>query len=926
MNTSPMFLALLNAENDAEEDDGSPPSAPSVDNDSSDDEGEDDLSSQPASSANGSGWRQSGGSDSSVSTENVHAKIAALDPEPPRDEVIVAEAEGNALTEETGLILAARQLEISLDLVDDDGEQQDEGADASEDFMAEPDKRGLLRQPATGLIGTKMVRHLKPASTETSRTEPLPRRSIANRNSCAFDGVRSAGDLVPQMNETSLAMAIDHAAKALAAGGEHATSDALRHLRAVQDLELSTKVPTTGSDGAVPNACAIMRAAPGDEHLGAQLAPHLARWAENEENSGVLCSAEGLELLLTLIEQNGSRVREPTSVAFAGLCAMPAGAVALSTPATVARVCAAVRAHIEFANARGVNSGHGSGPASGAASVRQSRQSSGSDWRPNYACGGDEVLPDAAVAAAKARPPPHGGDPHSPEFPTAASCANLMRGLKKLALSAEGRRALTQGGALVLVVEVARAHSTSNSVVEQSTRIIGNVAIDPEHEDAIIQSGCVQLLCAHLTATDPSVLSADAGALANLISNPTVRSIIVAHGCVGPICNVVSGPMKDRPEVYKHASWLLTSLAVEHESRAHVLANGGLQLLVAHCARDTPQFHEEGAWALANLSADVRNAIPIVEAGALPVLFALVNSDSASVQLQATWVFANLSVVDELKAQIGAHDGFVEALYAGLERTAHAPDAHRALRLQTIRTLANLAVDVSNRHRVASGLQTAKDTLVRSNRDDIAQATLRLIVNLSYDPQIASTMLADGVLVEALVKACSSDLEAIQQESVLCFVNLSLDEHAESTLIAAGAIAPLVTILQSSSQVLQEQAAWALSNITTSRESKMLAIELGALHTLKSLHRSSSGQMRQASTKIMNSLLSMVTPQSRKVFLPANATIRDSHRGRSPLVDSARASSARRPGGSALARSPVPIPQDDAGAMLDVDADGHLQQ
>lgn len=127
-------------------------------------------------------------------------------------------------------------------------------------------------------------------------------------------------------------------------------------------------------------------------------------------------------------------------------------------------------------------------------------------------------------------------------------------------------------------------------------------------------------------------------------------------------------------------------------------------------------------------------------------------------------MFANLSVVDELKGRIGSHAGFVPLLYSTLERTAQGADAHRPLRLQTIRTLANLAVETSNRALVSSGLPVATDTLASATRDDIAQATLRLVVNLSYDAAIASAMLESEQLVRLLVSSCASTNEAIQQE------------------------------------------------------------------------------------------------------------------------------------------------------------------
>jgi hypothetical protein len=54
-------------------------------------------------------------------------------------------------------------------------------------------------------------------------------------------------------------------------------------------------------------------------------------------------------------------------------------------------------------------------------------------------------------------------------------------------------------------------------VIEQALRIVGNVAIDPEREAAIIESGCVQLLCAHLASADAA---ASAAARAASVSAP----------------------------------------------------------------------------------------------------------------------------------------------------------------------------------------------------------------------------------------------------------------------------------------------------------------------------------------------------------------------------------------------------------------------
>ena len=544
MNQSPMFLALLDGEDEGDADSGGHESAPAPDFGS-----EDELDSTLSSSLNSSNrWagerRQSDASDSSVSVGQAEGAddgpltaAAAAAAAAARAEAV----EGEALTDEAGLILATRTLEISLE---------------ADDELASAPSRSVERGSLTGLIGTKMVRHLKPASTDTSRTAPLPRRCIPNRSSTSIGRVHDARDVVPRMNEAALVVALERAKRLLEERGMDAAQDAHEALLQVEALSFSAELLRDG-ETALGAARRVLHAARAHSPIAATIVVHYARWSENEKNAAHLCSGDGLEVLLALLAHRPPAVREPACKAFANLCSMPHGAAALGDARTVERLCGAVRAQLGRA---------------GTLALERARSSSGGGGG-GAGGGGDAGGRDGGVGAGTA------AFPGASAGETAGSSANIMRGLKKLALSAEGRLALAMGGALQLVTEVSRAHPTANAVVEQALRIIGNVAIDPEREETIVESGCVQLLCTHLSTSDPAVLSADAGALANLISNPLVRSIIVANGCIRQICDIVAGPMGAKPEVYKHASWLLTSLAVEHESRAHVLTSG------AHGAR-----------------------------------------------------------------------------------------------------------------------------------------------------------------------------------------------------------------------------------------------------------------------------------------------------------------------------------------------------
>lgn len=366
----------------------------------------------------------------------------------------------------------------------------------------------------TGLASAKVLRTLKPASTLTSRAAPLSRRSNSSRNSSCPD-LAGYQDELPLNNEAALISALGLASSALQARGIAAAHEAREALLRVEGLRLPERLPEDAA-AALGAARRILDAARAHAPLAATVAVHLARWSAHEPNAPLLCAGDGLEALLAALPHAPTAVRGPACAALANLCALPQGAALLSEVTTLERLCAAVREHLRAAG--------------GARAEQEERE---------------------------------------------RACANVLRGLKKLALSAEGRAALAESGALQLVVEAARALPASCSVVEQALRAVGNVAVEPEREAALLAAGCVQLLCDHLAGAEPAVLAASSGALANLVSNPAVRCALVDHGCAAQICALVRGPIAAAsPELYRHTSWLLTTLAVEHESRAHVLAAG----------------------------------------------------------------------------------------------------------------------------------------------------------------------------------------------------------------------------------------------------------------------------------------------------------------------------------------------------------------
>ncbi|KAJ1622687.1 hypothetical protein T492DRAFT_884800, partial [Pavlovales sp. CCMP2436] len=420
-----MFLALM---------DGGGEPGPHNGGDS--DSEEDELACSPSSSSRDREqheWGKAHDSDASDSDEEGSGSVEQQGADVAA--IAVSAVPRDCEDEEAGLILATRTLEISL---------------SADNGLSSAPTRSVAGGPLTSLVGSReMLRPLKPVSTDTSRTAPLPRRSIPNRSSTiiGYGHMLLPHDVVPLLNEQALLSALSSAAAMLEQRGLVCAQHAHEALLQAERLSLSSSLPD-GSTGALESARRVLHAARTHSPLAATIVVHYARWSESEENAQALCSGDGLEVLLALLEYRAADVREPACKSFANLCAMPQGASALGNARTVDRICGAVRAHLGRQAATVLGGGGGGLGGGGLGGL-----------------GADD---------------------------TADSAANLMRGFKKLALTSEGRLALAMGGALQLVTEVSRAHPTASAVVEQALRIVGNVAIDPEREATIVESGCVQ--------------------------------------------------------------------------------------------------------------------------------------------------------------------------------------------------------------------------------------------------------------------------------------------------------------------------------------------------------------------------------------------------------------------------------------------------
>eukprot|EP00967_Tisochrysis_lutea_P064622 scaffold83744_cov33-Tisochrysis_lutea.AAC.2 len=318
---------------------------------------------------------------------------------------------------------------------------------------------------------------------------------------------------------------------------------------------------------------------------------------------------------------------------------------------------------------------------------------------------------------------------------------------------------------------------------EQAARGLGNLAVCDLLEDRIVSTSAVSALMSLLAEGDAPAKDAALGSLANLVGNEQMRLQFVGGNGI----ELLREPMKnENDDLYKHAGWTLASLAVDPGLSDEVVVRGGLHLLIQYARSQNPVYQEEAAWGLANISSLSQHAVPLMEAGAVPPMIALTRSEVQGVRMQALWTLANLAVHQDFRLQISA-DGAIPALLHCLA-TLSMEDEHCLV--QAARALSNLIVATENRRQVVEvdGIRSLL-RCARLGSAAVQEAVTRVLVNLSYEANIARKLVHHGVLA-VVASLLASPSVKVQQEAAWVAVNVSLCGDAEcETATAAPAAA-----------------------------------------------------------------------------------------------------------------------------------------
>eukprot|EP00967_Tisochrysis_lutea_P157770 scaffold320952_cov30-Tisochrysis_lutea.AAC.1 len=350
---------------------------------------------------------------------------------------------------------------------------------------------------------------------------------------------------------------------------------------------------------------------------------------------------------------------------------------------------------------------------------------------------------------------------------------------------------LYESGGLVMLAENLASRDERTQL--QAASALSQLSADPLQAGAIVENGCLQPLLHLLEHPNQELKAYAAITFGNLCSSGSLSATQLQHPSVLP--HLVQMLSSSNALAKGPAAAAIASMAADPSLRASLYELGGLPGLAALLSSDAETSYH-AVQAVAQFAADERFRPVLVDAGAAPPLAALLPSHLPHVQQCALSAVANLSFVASAVGPLceaGALTHVGQMLFA--------PDA----RVQTmcLTTLCNLlqGSPASADALLQVGGHMALLTQLSSPSPEAqSQAAMALGHMCRHRDAVHAIVQADAVPL--LAQLLHSPHPAVQLQAVYALGVLAAeDETAANAIQLAGAIAPLTTLLLSSSSV-----------------------------------------------------------------------------------------------------------------------------
>ena len=396
------------------------------------------------------------------------------------------------------------------------------------------------------------------------------------------------------------------------------------------------------------------------------------------------------------------------------------------------------------------------------------------------------------------------------------------------------------GGLKLLIHKMedpAQAGATRNAALAALTNICPSV--QPPHSQALIEA-LVRLMSIENT---PLRMKQEATAsLRNLSGTSTENGdiIVTEKGAVQLIDAIVRGTVAAQ----EHGAATLRNVARTNLGRMGLVQDGAVGPLVECLSSERDKQREVSASALANIALLPKNQVLLVQAGCVPPLVAMLRADHTAEEAEeAASALANLAVSiknQKVLVNFKAIPGLVRMIHVGTARGKQ--QAAAALRNLTASNVGEVAGDF-----VRVGAVPPLLAATQEGTKECIEHAIATILNLAADKVGRMRIMEEKNAAGVIVSMLSSEDAGTRERAAGTVTNLAAMPEYQLALADAGAIEPLVQLLQKGGHRGREEAAVALSNLAICRQNQLkVATALGVADNWETIvdetmHRAAGG-------------------------------------------------------------------------------------
>lgn len=292
------------------------------------------------------------------------------------------------------------------------------------------------------------------------------------------------------------------------------------------------------------------------------------------------------------------------------------------------------------------------------------------------------------------------------------------------------------------------------------------------------------------------------------------------------------GAENDEIDVGRYAAFALSNLAANSVHRKHIVDSGAIESLIIIACANELNAQRQALNALRGLCVNHEVRTIVVQAGILDPLILMARSEAKDIVREVAAALSCLSSVPENKEEVA--NRAISTIIAMLMSGDHIIERHACC------TMANLTemVEIHPRLLEEEGLPSITSMFASKDLNCKGEAA-RALANLSSNATIQHYLVKDEILVSVVEALAKSEVNC-QRFAALCLANLATTVSSQIKVVEAGAIFPLVAIVECKTNHLEARryACLALANLSATVANHAMILKNDGLKALFSLANS----------------------------------------------------------------------------------------